>query len=173
MEFSKQEYWSGNLFPTPRYLPDPGIELASPAAPALAGRFFTTEPPGKPSLPAFILNMRGNSSIFLLHLGKVPQTHHDLQGLDQLALLPFLASYFTRCLTEIQQPCQLSPSSLRPGLLLVPESVQVHLFANPFPLHLASGLSSQSLSSRKCFLTFQMKVCPLILLLCTEHNLIK
>ena len=28
-----------------RDLPDPGIDLASPA---LAGRFFTTEPPGKP-----------------------------------------------------------------------------------------------------------------------------
>ena len=30
------------------HLPDPGIELASPASPALADRFFTTEPPGKP-----------------------------------------------------------------------------------------------------------------------------
>jgi len=29
-------------------LPDPGIETVSPAAPALAGRFFTTEPLGKP-----------------------------------------------------------------------------------------------------------------------------
>ena len=28
-------------FPTPGYLPDPGIE---PESPALAGRFFTTEP---------------------------------------------------------------------------------------------------------------------------------
>ena len=29
-------------------LPDPGIEPVSPAAPALAGRLFVTEPPGKP-----------------------------------------------------------------------------------------------------------------------------
>ena len=29
-------------------LPDPGIEPTFPASPALAGRFFTTEPPGKP-----------------------------------------------------------------------------------------------------------------------------
>ena len=28
---------------------DPGIELASLASPAWAGRFFTTEPPGKPT----------------------------------------------------------------------------------------------------------------------------
>ena len=33
-------------FPPPGDLPDPGIESASPA---LAGEFFTTEPPGKPS----------------------------------------------------------------------------------------------------------------------------
>ena len=31
MEFSRQEYWSGLLFPPPRNLPDPGIELESPA----------------------------------------------------------------------------------------------------------------------------------------------
>ena len=30
-----------------RGLPDPGIEPTSPASPAVAGRFFTTEPPGK------------------------------------------------------------------------------------------------------------------------------
>ena len=32
-------------FPSPGDLPNPGTELTSPA---LAGRFFTTEPPGKP-----------------------------------------------------------------------------------------------------------------------------
>ena len=45
MGFSRQEYCSGLPFPSPGYLPDPGIESASPA---LAGGFFTTEPPGKP-----------------------------------------------------------------------------------------------------------------------------
>ena len=29
MEFSRQEYWSGLLFPSPRDLPDPGIEPGS------------------------------------------------------------------------------------------------------------------------------------------------
>ena len=47
MEFPKQEYWSGLPFPSPGDLPDPGIE---PVSPALAGGFFTTEPPGKPSV---------------------------------------------------------------------------------------------------------------------------
>ena len=34
MGFSKQENWSGLPFPSPGYLPDPGIEPKSPAAPA-------------------------------------------------------------------------------------------------------------------------------------------
>ena len=38
-----QEYWNGLPFPTPGDLPDPGIELASLASPALAGRFVTTQ----------------------------------------------------------------------------------------------------------------------------------
>ena len=47
--FSSQEYWSGLLFPPPGDLPDPGLEPVSLVSPALAGRFFTTEPPGKPT----------------------------------------------------------------------------------------------------------------------------
>ena len=48
MEFSRQEYWSGLPFPPPGHLPDSGIEAVSLASLALAGGFFTTEPPGKP-----------------------------------------------------------------------------------------------------------------------------
>ena len=49
MEFFKQEYWSG--FPCPSGdLPDPGIEPVSLMSPALAGRFFVIEPPGKPNI---------------------------------------------------------------------------------------------------------------------------
>ena len=48
MGFSRQEYWSGLPCPFPRGLPNLGIE---PKTPGLAGRFFTTEPPGKPIVP--------------------------------------------------------------------------------------------------------------------------
>ena len=41
MGLSWQEYWSGLTFSTAEDLPDPEIKLMSPA---LAGRFFTTEP---------------------------------------------------------------------------------------------------------------------------------
>ena len=43
--FLRQEYMSGLPFPPPGDLPDPGTE---PASPALAGGFFTIEPPGRP-----------------------------------------------------------------------------------------------------------------------------
>ena len=47
----RQEYWNGLPFPSPGDLPKPGIKPASPALQAVScteGRFFTTEPPGKP-----------------------------------------------------------------------------------------------------------------------------
>ena len=47
MGFSRQEYWNGLPFPSPGDLPNPGIEPAFVESPALASRFFTTEPPGK------------------------------------------------------------------------------------------------------------------------------
>ena len=45
---SQQEYWRWLPFAPPGDLPDPGNEPASPLAPAFAGGFFPTEPPGKP-----------------------------------------------------------------------------------------------------------------------------
>ena len=48
MGFCRQEYWSGLPFPSPGDLPNPGIKPKSPASFVLAGKFFTTEPPGKP-----------------------------------------------------------------------------------------------------------------------------
>ena len=42
MGFSRQEYWSGQPFPSPGDLPDPGIKATSLVSPALAGRLFTT-----------------------------------------------------------------------------------------------------------------------------------
>ena len=48
MEFSGQDYWSGLPCPPPEGFPNPEIKPQSPAVPALAGRFFTTAPPGMP-----------------------------------------------------------------------------------------------------------------------------
>ena len=47
MGFSRPEYWSGQPFPSPGDLPNPGIELGSPA---LQADSLPAEPPGKPVL---------------------------------------------------------------------------------------------------------------------------
>ena len=46
MGFPKQQYQSGLPFPSPEYLPNPGIK---PMSPPLIGGCFTTEPPGEPN----------------------------------------------------------------------------------------------------------------------------
>ena len=45
MGFSRQEYWSGLPFPFPGDLPNPGIDLRSPA---LQADSLPSQPPGKP-----------------------------------------------------------------------------------------------------------------------------
>ena len=45
MGFSRQEYWSGQPFPSPGHLPNPGIK---PRSPALQEDSLPSEPPGKP-----------------------------------------------------------------------------------------------------------------------------
>ena len=45
MGFSRQEHWSGLPFPSPRDLPDLGMELGSPA---LQADSLPSEPPGSP-----------------------------------------------------------------------------------------------------------------------------
>ena len=46
MEFSRQEFWSGLLFPSPGDLPNPGVK---PRSPTLQEDSLPTEPPGKPN----------------------------------------------------------------------------------------------------------------------------
>ena len=45
IEFSRQEYWNGLLFPSPGDLPNPGIK---PGSSALQVNSLSSEPPGKP-----------------------------------------------------------------------------------------------------------------------------
>ena len=59
MGFPRQEYWSGVPFPLSGDLPDPGIEPKPPVSPALVGRFFTAETPGKSTSDANISDYNG------------------------------------------------------------------------------------------------------------------
>ena len=62
MGFLRQEHRSGLPFTSPRDRLDPGIEAA---APALGGRFFATESPGKPLLSPWTVKVKAFSHVRL------------------------------------------------------------------------------------------------------------
>ena len=80
MGFTRQEYWSKSPFPLPGNFPDPGIE---PLSPALAGRFFTVQPPGKPTkgwhLPFMFPKVTSKSAVTT----DLPHPLKGAQGRDQ------------------------------------------------------------------------------------------
>ena len=97
MGFSRQKYWRGLPFYPPGDLPDRGIEPVSLASPALAGRFFTTEPLGSLGLGILIQydfdSFAQNCTFFLepqFDLGNVT-CHHLLpwHGLFRMCENPF------------------------------------------------------------------------------------
>ena len=59
MRFSRQEYWSGLLFPSPGDLPDPGID---PRSPTLQADSLPSEPSGNHHL-----NLFGDKCIILVN----------------------------------------------------------------------------------------------------------
>ena len=68
MGFSRQEYWSGLPFLSPRDLPDPGIKPRSPVFQADA---LTTEPPGKlPRNKCLLISWLQSSSAMILEHNK-------------------------------------------------------------------------------------------------------
>ena len=58
MGFSRQEHRSGLLFPSSGDLPNPGIKPMSLEPVALSGRFFITEPAGKPQVNYVTLQIK-------------------------------------------------------------------------------------------------------------------
>ena len=73
--FSKPEYWSGLPCSPPGYIPNPGIE---PASPVLAGGFFTTESSGKPKK---IVKRNENQGLVTSLLLVVAQTVNNLPAM--------------------------------------------------------------------------------------------
>ena len=106
---------NGLPFPMPGYLPDPGIEPASPVSPALAGGFFTTEPHGKPhfwNLGFPHRNFKGtqhsNHGAFQSHELDIDSSGtQDKQGANQALEFDFfffLATPLKACGTLVPQP---------------------------------------------------------------------
>ena len=75
MEFSRLEYWSGYPFPSPGDLPNPGIELRSPA---LRADSLPAELPGKPK-------KTGVGSLSLLQGSSGPRNPTGVSILYQLS----------------------------------------------------------------------------------------
>ena len=99
MEFSRQECWSGLPFPTPGYLPNPGIE---PTSPALSGRFFTIEPPGKPyPFPLLIKLNVARSNINNTSMSSLPKEESSkVLILNIMFFFPLTSSNFTCCFSS-------------------------------------------------------------------------
>ena len=70
-EFSRQEHWSGWLFPSPGDLPNPGTE---PKSPALQADSLPSESPEKPK----------TTGVGSLSLNQIFQTQESNQGLPHL-----------------------------------------------------------------------------------------
>ena len=155
MVFSKQEYWTGQPFPSPGHLPDPGIKLASLA---LAGRLFTTESPGKPRnvckcyqmipvrpycpphAPLRITNPYINacSSCRFLHFQETKvQIYHDIQ----VSWNP-TSFYFSLFITFISSISFLSSPSSQVEYLDIPRTHHVFCCAKNLPVFQDSSLLS-------------------------------
>ena len=60
MEFSRQDYWTGEPFASPGDLPHPGIE---PGSASLQADSLPSEPPGKPPRPSVAALIRAASCL--------------------------------------------------------------------------------------------------------------
>ena len=76
MAFSRQEYWSGLLFPSPGDLPNPGIEGSSPALQAVS----------LPSEPYYIPSYSANHLQILVHLAEFTQSFQQPYGRNSITL---------------------------------------------------------------------------------------
>ena len=82
MGFPRQDHWSRLSFPSLGDLPDLGIELAFSVVSALAGRFFTTGPSGKPLIYLYV-NFRFYN-IMVLNLYSLSLLDSVLDGFQRI-----------------------------------------------------------------------------------------
>ena len=90
MEFSRQEYWSGLLFPSPGDLPNPGIE---PRFPALQADALPSEPQGSPSIVYLLSLVTCGEVLFLIIFLPISLSIHWF--LPQLELLWLSKEWFS------------------------------------------------------------------------------
>ena len=98
--FSRQGYWSALPCPPPGHHPDPGIKATSLMFPALAGKFCTTRPPGKPLINAVAFKQM-NDHERQIHPQRVdlPATQgnsHAYQPQGQSWFIFFFTNFFSK-----------------------------------------------------------------------------
>ena len=81
MGFSRQECWSGLPFPSPRDLPNPGIE---PGSPTLQADALPSEPPGKLSNDITDIKWLGKSLGLKKKKNACKKDKHQIHGLADL-----------------------------------------------------------------------------------------
>ena len=103
MGFSRQGYWSRFPFLPPGDISNPGTETASLVPPALAGRFFTTVPSGKPLCLFSLLQSVMSNFIYLtlLFMTHLMNTH---QSFCRLSLSLFSNNYSHSVVSDSLRP---------------------------------------------------------------------
>ena len=117
-EFPRQEYWSELPFPSLGNLLHTGIK---PASPALAGGFFSTEPPGKPNI---------FSQIILIKWNQNPPASLQIKKFETELFPPAVGPWVC---TSVRCCCWLSKHLLRNNPLLKVLDIPP-LFATPPPI---------------------------------------
>ena len=117
-------------FPSQGDLPDPGIEPKSIVAPALAGRFFPTRPPGKPLLIIIITNTLCFFSVFNSHALSIycmPGTSIRRESKRQRRWLPLCHLQSREWLPFVfYSGC--CPAPLKSPFRIIPPVLQFYLF---------------------------------------------
>ena len=121
MGLSRQEYWRGPPFLPPGDLPDPGINPTSPVSPALAGGFFTTEPPRSRIIGKFITEEQmvwisaGWNSQWKIQKGVICPLHKYIEfsaGIKYHAQTGAFGNTIFKDSPSVSLPCENSPSVL-------------------------------------------------------------
>ena len=96
IEFSRQEYWSGQSFPYPGDLPNPSIAPTSLTSPALAGRFFTISSTWETIAQMLLLLLSRFSRVRLCDPRDCSLPGFSIHGVLQARILEWVVIPFSR-----------------------------------------------------------------------------
>ena len=112
MECSKQEYWSGLPFPSPGDLSNPRME---PTSPALEGRFFTTESPGKPWCSP-VAEYKANKELLIMFLNNRNKQMETEKKLNNIKNTKYCGKIWLNNSRPLHSKQQLQLKEIKEGL---------------------------------------------------------